>query len=71
MASPMRPIISGSPPPSFVQVSPPSVVLKTPPSSEPLNMAQGVRRAVHMAAYTVAGSSGLIMRSMAPVPSFT
>src|SRR5688500_5385103 len=61
----------GRPVPVFVQLSPPSVLLKKPPSREPLMIVHGFRSSRDIHANTTFGLPGMSSTSMAPVLSET
>ena len=65
-ATPMRPISFGRPLVCFVQVSPPSTLRHTPPSSSPLVKVQGLRSKRQSAAKSSLGFFGLRSRSATP-----
>src|SRR6185503_10238702 len=72
IASPILPVFpAGSPLVSFLNVLPPSVVLKMPPLAPPLSRLHAVRLRSQKPTYSVFGLLGSIRASIAPVqPSF-
>src|SRR6187549_199034 len=69
----VRPILptdpDGSPPPSFVHVSPPFVDLNNPPLGPPLSNTYGLRMRSHRLAYRMFGFAGSMTKSPDPVRS--